>query len=91
VFDGLLNNKDGLRMPYSVGDMVYFWTGRRSHGYAIITAMTEERVFLEPEPDATKGSDYRLLYSGREWWAPRNRGVLHRQIDTPPQFWYSNF
>jgi hypothetical protein len=60
---------------YRVGDMVYFWTGRGLHGYAIITALTAERAFFEPEPDAHKGSDFRILASGQEYWLPRNRGV----------------
>ncbi|WP_439395567.1 hypothetical protein ACRQ5Q_00665 [Bradyrhizobium sp. PMVTL-01] len=76
---------------YSIGDMVYFWTGRGSHGYASITRLTADRIFLEPEPDAHRGSDYRILHSGAEWWSPRRKGVPVDQVDTPPRFWYCNF
>jgi hypothetical protein len=76
---------------FSVGDIVYFWTGRGSHGYGTIVRITNDRIFLNPEPDAQKGSDYRVLKSGAEWWMPRNTGILHDQIDTPPKFWYRNF
>jgi hypothetical protein len=78
---------------YRVGDMIYFWTGRGSHGYATITRLDtgRGRVLLEPEPDAHKGSDYRTRASGQDYWAPRSLGVLLDQIDTPPQVWFTNF
>ena len=78
-------------MNYAIGDMVYFWTGRGSHGYGIIQRITEDRIFIDPEPDATKGSDYRILKSGKEWWLPRNKGVPIDQVDTRPRIWYTNF
>lgn len=78
-------------MNYAIGDMVYFWTGRGSHGYGIIQRITEDRIFIDPEPDATKGSDYRILRNGKEYWMPRNFGVPPDQIDTPPRIWYTNF
>jgi hypothetical protein len=78
-------------MRYTVGDMVYFWTGRGSHGYGIVQRVLLDRLFIDPEPDATKGSDYRIMKSGKVYWAPRNFGVPLGQIDTPPRFWYTNF
>jgi hypothetical protein len=48
-------------------------------------------MFIDPEPDANKGSDYRILKNGKEYWSPRNWGVPLDQIDTPPRIWYSNF
>lgn len=76
---------------YRIGDMVYFWTGRGSHGYATIYKLADNRVFLRPEPDAQKGSDFRILASGRDYWLPRDRGVPLEQIDTQPSFWFKNF
>jgi hypothetical protein len=78
-------------MNYAVGDMVYFWTGRGSHGYGIIQRITEDRIFIDPEPDATKGSDYRIMADGHVCWSPRNHGISIDQIDTPPRIWYTNF
>ena len=78
----------------TVGAMVYFWTGRGSHGYATIRAFVGDRVLLDPEPDAVKGSDYRRraqLGPGRDYWYPRDRGIPFSQIDTPPRIWYTNF
>ena len=81
-----------LRLPYQVGDMVYFWTGRGSHGYATIRAFKGEKILLDPEPDATKGSDYRPRPSlPRDIWKPRDFGVLASQLDTSPNFWWTNF
>ena len=76
---------------YKVGDTVYFWTGRGSHGYATIREFRGHHVLLDPEPDATKGSDYRPYTIKGTYWAPRDRGVLPNQIDTAPRFWYTNF
>jgi len=61
-----------------------------SHGYATIYEIKDELYKLRPEPDAVKGSDYRILRSGRVYWAPR-RGVPIQQLDTAPQFWYKKF
>ena len=73
--------------------MVYFWTGRGSHGYATIRAFKGDLVLLDPVEDATKGSDYRArinLPRGPHW-IPRDHGVPLSQIDTPPNFWWTNF
>jgi len=78
-------------MSYAIGDMVYFWTGRGSHGYGIIQRILPDRIFIDPEPDATKGSDFRILANGKEYWLPHNRGVPLDQIDTPRCIWYTNF
>jgi hypothetical protein len=71
--------------------MVYFWTGRGSHGYATIYEIKDDLYKLRPEPDAHKGSDYRIFRSGRDYWAPRERGVPIQQLDTFPNFWFKNF
>ena len=77
---------------YHVGERVYFWTGRGSQGHATIREVRGEHFLLNPEPDAVKGSDYReRLHLGRDYWAPRDRGVLVYQINTPPQVWWTNF
>ena len=76
---------------HRVDDMVYFWSGRGSHGYVTVRELRGDHVLLDPEPEAKRGSDYRFLSAGRNYWAPRDRGVLHGQIDTVPRFWYSNF
>ena len=44
---------------YRIGDRVYFWTGRGSHGYATIREFRGDHILLDPEPDATKGFDFR--------------------------------
>jgi hypothetical protein len=33
--------------------MVYFWTGRGSHGYGIIQRICSDKMFIDPEPNAT--------------------------------------
>ncbi len=77
---------------FSVGDRVYFWTGRGSYGYATIREFRGGLIVLDPDPDAVKGSDYRRrLALGRDYWGPRDRGVPPEQINTPPQIWYTNF
>ena len=78
---------------YHLGDMVYFWTGRGSHGYATIREFRGRRILLDPEPDATKGSDFRNIREPipHTYWIPRDRGVPLDQIDTPPRIWYTNF
>jgi len=75
----------------SVGTLVYFWTGRGSHGYAIVRAQRTGRWLLDPEPDAIRGSDARTLADGRDYWAPRDFGVGTHQLDTHPVFWFSNY
>ncbi len=69
-----------------IGDMVYFWTGRGSHGYAVIREFKGPLVLLDPEPDATVGSDANSTY-----WIPRDKGVPRDQIDTAPAIWFTNF
>lgn len=78
---------------YHVGDRVHFWTGRGSQGYAVIREIKGERLFLDPDPDAIKGSDYRHMKTDppSTRWAPRDLGVLEDQINTPPRSWYTNF
>ena len=75
---------------HDIGDLVHFWTGRGSYGYAVITRFGADKIYLEPEFDAHRGSDFRILHSGAEYWAPRNFGVPLAQIDTPPIFWFWN-
>ena len=70
-----------------------FWTGRGSSGQATIRKIEGNKVFLDPFPDAIKGSDYRLFSKNaarKDAWMPRDYGVLVTQINTPPQPWYEN-
>jgi hypothetical protein len=77
---------------HRLGDRVYFWTGRGSQGYATIREFRGDHILLNPEPEATKGSDYRTVsYGSGTYWAPRDRGVLAEQINTSPRVWYINF
>ena len=50
-----------LRRSFTVGERVFFWSGRGSHGYGIIREIRDDRAFIDPEPDAIKGSDYRVF------------------------------
>ena len=87
-----ISSIDARPLPPVVGDMVYFWTGRGSHGYAVIRAIEEDRYLLDPEPDAVRGSDYRRRKEpARDRWHPRDRGIPLSQIDTPPEIWYKSF
>jgi len=75
-----------------LGELVYFWTGRGSQGYALVREIRNGRYYLDPHPTATKGSDYRLLRNGKrfDYWAPRDCGVRIEQITQPPRIWYEN-
>ena len=81
------------RPTYHVGERVFFWTGRGSHGYATIRELRGDLILLDPEPEATKGSDYRDFGTdtAHTYWLPRDRGVSINQINTPPEIWYSNY
>lgn len=60
---------------FSVGDRVFFWSGRGSEGYGIIREIRDGRAFLDPEPGAVKGSDYRMFRQPAkryDSWAPRD-------------------
>lgn len=89
--EGEPNDWDDEDLPHAVGDLIYFWTGRGSHGLGVVSGFKEGRVLIEPEPDAVRGSDARRLATGREYWAPRNRGIPLDQINSTPRFWYTNF
>lgn len=52
---------DATQSPFAVGDRVFFWSGRGSQGYGTIREIRDGRAFLDPEPDAVKGSDYRVF------------------------------
>jgi hypothetical protein len=89
--EGEPNDWDNEDLPYAVGDLVYFWTGRGSHGLGMVRGFQEGRVLVEPEPEAVRGSDARRLATGREYWSPRDRGIPLAQINSVPRFWYRNF
>ena len=79
--------------PYrpEAGDLVYFWTGRGSHGFADVREIVEGRYILDPHASATKGSDYRPARQDRpEYWYVRRRGVPLDQLKGPPKIWYRN-
>ena len=80
----------GAKLP-KVGDVVSFWTGRGSYGSAIVREVDGDRYYLDPEPNAVKGSDFRKHPNGSTWWAPCDRGVPLEQINTPIRLWYTNF
>lgn len=78
---------------FKVGDRVFFWTGRGSQGFATIRAIENGRAFLDPEPDAMKGSDYRTRAGNAtkpDRWAPRDYGVRLHHLNTPPEPWYKD-
>lgn len=80
--------------PYqpAPGDLVYFWTGRGSHGFADVREFRDGRYILDPHPSATKGADYWPATPWRaEYWLPRRRGVPLTQLTDPPVIWYRNF
>jgi hypothetical protein len=75
--------------PFTAGDRCAFWTGRGSYGNGRIRAIKGDRAFIDPDPDAHKGSDYRILQpSGRVVWGPRDHGVRFHQLNTEPRIWY---
>ena len=75
-----------------LGELVYFWTGRGSQGYALVREIRNRRYYLDPHPTAIRGSDYRLLRNGKrfDYWAPRDFGVRLEQLTQPPRIWYKN-
>ena len=78
---------------YRVGDRVFFWTGRGSVGWGTIRKLKYGRAVIDPDDDAHKGSDYRILGSGaerRERWRPRDFGVSLDHLNTPPNPWVQN-
>ncbi|MBR2266747.1 hypothetical protein [Sphingobium sp.] len=84
---------DRKKQMFQVGDRVFFWTGRGSQGYGTIRDIRDDRAFIDPEPDAIRGSDFRVSPSGtvgRERWAPRDYGVRLNHLNTPPRPWFEN-
>lgn len=76
---------------YAVGERVFFWSGRGSQGYGIIREIRDGRVFIDPDPDAIKGSDYRVFRQPakrHDAWGPRDYGLRSSQINTPPRPWF---
>jgi hypothetical protein len=82
--------KDSKPEVFSVGQNVSWWTGRGSQGTGTITRITPDRIFVKPDKDSVKGSDYRILDTGREWWTPINTGVPPSHINTEPNPWYKD-
>ncbi|WP_426265146.1 hypothetical protein [Sphingomonas sp. PWP1-2] len=81
------------KVPYAVGDRVFFWSGRGSQGYAVIREIRGNRALLDPEPDALRGSDYRLFTQPAkriDGWTPRDYGLPFSQINTPPRPWFQD-
>lgn len=78
---------------FSVGDRVFFWSGRGSQGHATIREIRDGRAFLDPEPSALKGSDYRLFTQPAkrsDGWSPRDYGVRFAHLNTTPRPWYQD-
>jgi len=78
---------------FEVGDRVFFWSGRGSQGYGVIRAIRNGRAFIDPDPDAMKGSDYRTYALGsakKDGWGPRDHGLPFSHLNTPPNPWYQN-
>jgi hypothetical protein len=76
-----------------VGDRVFFWSGRGSEGYGRVRKIEHGRYFIDPEPDAVKGSDYRRfppVSSRHDTWAPRDFGVRVEQLNTPAKPWFKD-
>lgn len=77
---------------YVIGQRVYWWTGRGSSGFGTIRAFKgEDRVLIDPDEDAVRGSDYRVFPAGsarKDVWVPRDYGVLISQLNTPAAPWY---
>ena len=78
---------------FEVGDRVFFWSGRGSQGYGVIRAIRNGRAFIDPDPDAHKGSDFRTHPFGSakpNSWGPRDYGLAFRHLNTPPNPWFRN-
>ena len=78
---------------FGVGDRVFFWSGRGSHGYGVIRAIKNGRAFIDPDSAAIKGSDFRTYAPGsakKDRWGPRDHGLLFSHLNTPPNPWYQN-
>lgn len=78
--------------PLQPGRRAFFWTGRGSFGFCRIRAVTAKgRVLIDPDEDAVKGSDFRQYAAGsrrENGWTPRDYGVLLRQLNSTPEFFY---
>lgn len=88
-----MQNDYQLDPGFAVGDRVFFWSGRGSQGHATIREIRNGRAFLDPEPHAIKGSDYRTYAPGSrrpDGWGPRDYGVLFSHLNTPPRPWYQD-
>ena len=78
---------------FAVGQRVFFWSGRGSQGYGTIREIRGGRAFIDPEPDAIKGSDYRIFRQPAkrdDAWGPRDHGLRFTQLNTPPRSWFRN-
>ena len=78
---------------FEVGDRVFFWSGRGSQGYGIIRAIRNGRALIDPDADAHKGSDFRIYEPGsmkRNFWGPRDFGLLFSHLNTTPSPWFQN-
>ena len=67
---------------FEVGDRVFF-----------IRAIRNGRAFIDPDPDAHKGSDFRTHPFGSakpNSWGPRDYGLAFRHLNTPPNPWFRN-
>jgi hypothetical protein len=76
--------------PITIGQNVTWWTGRGSSGNGQVTKIEGDRVFVQPAEDSIKGSDYRVLDSGRISWTPLSPGIPIDQINTEPNPWYED-
>ena len=90
---------DGVHAPqagepiFHIGDRVFFWSGRGSQGYGIIRAIRNGRAFIDPDPVAIKGSDFRIYAPGsnkRDFWGPRDFGLPLSNLNTPPDPWFED-
>lgn len=88
-----MRRQDLPETTFCVGDRVFFWSGRGSQGHATIREIRDGRAFLDPDPDAIKGSDFRTYTEGARkanGWSPRDHGVRFTQINTPPRPWFED-
>ena len=78
---------------FEVGQRVFFWSGRGSQGYGVIRTIRNGRALIDPEADASKGSDFRIYEPGstkRDFWGPRDYGLPFSHLNTPPRPWFRN-